>query len=769
MHKLMLSAALLLTATTLTPLNAYEISAPEQPTRQERTAVKELTEYLKKISNGSVALNGNKDVVFYVGDTDFARRNGIEVSTLAEEEWVIKTIGNEGVILAGGGWRGTLYAVSHFLEDYLDVIWFNCDEESLPPAGPIELGDIDVNKRPYFRQRAIYRAGDLTRDGGRFAMHSRLNRDDPYTIDGAFGGAVEYGAPFHVHTFSWYINESKYFEDHPEYFALIDGKRVGGASSQLCLTNPDVRKIFKEKLRANILADEEKAKQLRTPAPLIYDLSTNDSFNPCQCDNCQAIVQREGNETGPLLDFINEIADDIKAFRPNIFVSTLAYQYTDTPPATIVPRNNVLIRLCDTRTNQAKSYMAPENKVYVDLLKSWAKITPNLSIWDYGITYTMTGMPFPYEYTLEDNFRIYAANHVQYFFIEHEYTTRADFYDQNIWIQAKLMENPYDDFEKLRTRFTDRYYGPAGQLMRDYRDLISDSVERTNSFVHWFSSPYQFKHLDLKTVTTAQKIFDSAEKLVANNPDYLRRVRRARLNLDRATYILHRPLLKEHLAKGGSIDHYPLNRAEALERAEAAWTDHINRFLVPSSRAYETYIMNKELETYKALTTSPGMETPEFFKGRHVAGDFTADATNFTSERLTAVVDPNSESGAAIKATLSDETPVLPLRTGILVRETDERTAVLEINQEDVTAPGYHWYYVGKLPVHPTTLLYTMNDWSLHFPLAPANDNLKKGKEYGVWISLKFVSPEMSYGKETDEKAIYFERVVVAEILPEDK
>ena len=36
--------------------------------------------------------------------------------------------------------------------------------------------------------------------------------------------------------------------EHPEYFPLVDGKRVGGPKHQLCITNPELRQAFLAKL-----------------------------------------------------------------------------------------------------------------------------------------------------------------------------------------------------------------------------------------------------------------------------------------------------------------------------------------------------------------------------------------------------------------------------------------------------------------------------------------------------------------------------------------
>ena len=48
------------------------------------------------------------------------------------------------------------------------------------------------------------------------------------------------------------------------------------------------------------------------PPPLVFSVSQNDWLNPCQCDQCQAIAKAEESEAGPLIDFVNFLADGVK-------------------------------------------------------------------------------------------------------------------------------------------------------------------------------------------------------------------------------------------------------------------------------------------------------------------------------------------------------------------------------------------------------------------------------------------------------------------------
>ena len=125
-----------------------------------------------------------------------------------------------------------------------------------------------------------------------------------------------------VHTFYPLMPPEEFFKDHPEYYSLLDGKRTAD-HAQLCLSNPDVLRIITERI---------KQKMRELPEYLIYDVSQNDWSNPCQCPHCQAIVDREGSQSGPIIQFVNQVADNVKAEFPDKFIGTLAYSYTRKPP-----------------------------------------------------------------------------------------------------------------------------------------------------------------------------------------------------------------------------------------------------------------------------------------------------------------------------------------------------------------------------------------------------------------------------------------------------
>ena len=60
----------------------------------------------------------------------------------------------------------------------------------------------------------------------------------------------------------------------------------GGAGTQICLSNKEMRKEVIKRMRAYIKADREKADKMGYPYPTTYDFSINDNARKCECENC---------------------------------------------------------------------------------------------------------------------------------------------------------------------------------------------------------------------------------------------------------------------------------------------------------------------------------------------------------------------------------------------------------------------------------------------------------------------------------------------------
>lgn len=94
----------------------YKIVLPVTASMEENSAAKELQTYLKKATKVALPIETESNDItrgFFIGKTNFAEKAGI--SETRYDAWLIKAH-NNNIVLTGGGRRGTLYAVYHFLE-----------------------------------------------------------------------------------------------------------------------------------------------------------------------------------------------------------------------------------------------------------------------------------------------------------------------------------------------------------------------------------------------------------------------------------------------------------------------------------------------------------------------------------------------------------------------------------------------------------------------------------------------------------------------------
>jgi hypothetical protein len=739
-------------------------------TAAEQTAATEIATYLQKITGADFRVrpedrapaNGSR---IFVGPTAFAKAQGLDTDKLGAEQWIVRTLGND-LVVAGGRPRGTIYGAYHFLEDVLGVHWWNPFEESVPQRKTLQVGNLNLQGKPVIQYRDIYML--YGRDGGAFAARNRLNRDGDQRITAQFGGCRDYGPPYHVHTFNLYFPPKEFFAQHPEWYSLLNGKRVAD-TSQLCLTNPELRKAFLEKLLNYIDTSWAAAKEAGAPPPLVFSVSQNDWLNPCQCDNCQAIAKAEESECGPLLDFVNYMADGIKDKYPEAYIDTLAYQYTQKAPKTIKPRDNVIVRLCDTESDPSQPITAEANKAFREHLESWARIAKNLRIWDYAVTYAApVGMPMPTARTYDEDFKFYAEHNVEGVFTELEFEVLADARDYKVWMMMKLLEDPYANPDVLTKTFTDGYYGPAaGKFVRQYLSELGDECDARKSRSGWMSTPMSLTYLNLQSVNRWQGLFDQAEKAVANDPVLLQRVRHARLPLDRASVAVYTRLVSDWMALGKPATQTPPDREACALRVLDTWLAQAKLRLPETAQEKEKQHAEAEVRRYTALPTSVAL--PEKFRDlpKGTVYDYIPTMTRNWNDVVKVVKDPEAECGVTNKLDLTgadvtqSEKYVLPMPWGLYGTVDKKFIGGEPIKVADVPGPGYHWYKMGSFPIEPGHYAYFFWSWIIQCDVDNVYDPLKADQKFDVWARIKFEGPRFPYAKAGDKDAIYVERLVL--------
>lgn len=759
----------------------YAVALPASPSPAERNAAKELSEYLRKITGADFSIveegalpagqNG-----LYIGDTKFAKDANVDVEKLGEEEWVITATPNRDVIITGGFPRGTLYGVYEFLEKHGGCLWLDSISEVIPANPSLTVpANLDEKNKPAFSFRGIYT--DTPADEAKRIRFRARNKHNYYTSGAENGFGVRYGAPQTCHTFYFYSED--FPEDHPEYFSLSkSGERLRAKGpigpGQVCLTNPDVRRLFLQKLKSYIGKDRSEALENDTPAPGIYDISHNDNVDKCECEECLKFAEKEGSYSGLMIDFINELADGIKEEYPEIKLQTFAYTFTEKAPKSIRLRDNVILRLAPlgvewmpaTVHDTLRPFSDPVNHQVKEVMQEWSEVAPHLSMWDYWILYRE---PFPTPYinldAVASNLRLYKNSGVVHVFSESESPEKTTFFPLKRWIGLKLMQNPDQPLEPLVDRFVNGFYSKSAAPMKEYLYYLGERMKEVNGPIA-NSHPSKRPYLDLAFYAKVNALFDQAEALSAGDPEILPRIQRERIPVD-ASFLYLWSTFEKNLQEGSTL---PFDKDAVIKRYLTGLSNSIERYY--PAEEWSPLKKRAEESLQGALLAVP---LPESFDEQKTVDllwpTFQAsqvlDPEDTSKHTVYIVDDKEAAGGKALKLGSARETvhPDFHARgmdAGVYYPLRKGHGPLVKLKDGELIADGkYHLYRIGAAELSPDACLWVHWSWYIQLPLVAGYDSLNPENKYVVYVSLKVDGP--AYNPDSSgENAIYVDRILLA-------
>jgi len=524
----------------------YQIVIPEKASEPVRHAADELAQFIREMTGATLSIRTEEsqpvaECEILLGNTRRLQDLGLEIDwhKLGKEGYVLKTVGKR-LVIAGGEPRGTLYGVYGLLEEHWGCRWFTPDCSRIPHYDRLVIGPLDETLVPALEYREPFTFDCFDGD---WCARNRMNSSSA-RLGPQHGGKVRFGSGFFVHTFNRLVPPEKYFDEHPEYFALVKGKRLKDRT-QLCCTNEDVIRLVTEGILKAIEND---------PEAFVFSVSQNDWYNYCECEKCQALAKAEESQIAPVLQMVNRVAEVVEQRYPDKAIETLAYQWTRKPPKTMRPRPNVIIRLCSIECCFAHPLATcdlPANQAFVEDLKGWAKIGNRLWVWDYVTDFRHYYLPFPNQRVRNDNIKLFVENNVTGIFEQDTYNTpNSELAALGGYMTAKFLWNPNYDEDLAMNEFLEGYYGAAAPLIRKYIDILHDRVEKEN--IHcsiWI--PPTHPHLTDELLVEADQLWQSAEEAVKDDPTLLQRVKIGRMSVDYA--ILERARLAPDKEPLGSL------------------------------------------------------------------------------------------------------------------------------------------------------------------------------------------------------------------------
>jgi hypothetical protein len=437
-----------------------------EPAKDEEQAARELQKYLQKISGATVEvrkvatvdvtrtahqLTAQKQIPILLGQV--APSPTLEKSIRAKSSDAASfalQVEPDAVRVLGLSPEATLFGTYELLEQ-LGVRWFMPGELGtvIPQAKTISLAQQETVQFPSFTGR--WHKGSTFPE---WAKHVRM------------------GGPYAPPAHGIRGTSKKEFVAHPEWFALINGKRV---PKQLCISSPEV-------LQRAIAAT--KAYFRKNPDAEWIGMGPDDGGGFCECDLCRS---HDGGDWDPFVNepsmtdryiwFFNQILDGIKDEFPDKKISFYSYDSYSRPPVKTKPDPRIVpqlapISLC--RVHGMNNPICPERSYYKVLFEGWSKILPEVYDRSYWFNLADPGFPFSEVHKMRDEIPAAHTLGIKGWRVETMNHWMSE--TPSLYIAAKLMWNHNADVDALLQDFYEKFFGPAQKPMGEYLTLMDAAL-----------------------------------------------------------------------------------------------------------------------------------------------------------------------------------------------------------------------------------------------------------------------------------------------------
>ena len=510
----------------ISAMQDWHIVVSNDATASEQYAAEEFQKWFNQATRLTLPLNTQQD------DPNANRgKITITASTNLGSEDLEITVAGEQIQISGGKPRGVLYAAYQFLEELLGIRFLTAEHTHTPDASALGIPCGRYTFSPPFSFRWSY-----YRENSEVPAFAAKRKVNTVTDAENLGGKTQ--QQLINHSFHALVPYSTYGEGHPEYYALVDGKRdtdTHGGGPQLCVTNPEVIEIAAESAIQQLSERSEAAN---------ISVSQADTAAYCRCETCEALNEAEGSPMGSQLTFVNAVAERIEKLHPHVKVGTLAYWYTRKPPKTVRPRHNVQIQLCSIECCTLHAIDNPDceqNQAFCQDTNEWGKICDDIWIWNYNTNFRAYDLPFPNLRSIAPNVRYFLHNNAKGVFMQANGNgLTGEFSDLRNYLISHLIWNPHLDADALLTEFVNLHYEAAAPPILEYITFLHDNVEARGLHPRCFPTPEDVG-LDAES---AQTIFDYFQQALA-----LAKESEIRARVEKASI----PAYKAMLVAGGEM------------------------------------------------------------------------------------------------------------------------------------------------------------------------------------------------------------------------
>lgn len=444
----------------------YKIILPDNPTAICKFAGNELKEFLEKTYSEPLKLNGkNEAVTFFIGISSEAIMHGF--TDLPEMNGKFGVFHKNRAILFHGfddkninpeeniyDYAGTLLSVYYFLNKYAGTGFYFPGENGCSVTKEKEI--------------VLEKASDIAEPSYTIRGISLMTKEFPRKELNVFSRRMLCCIPEWGHQNYYYIFmdnwKKRFWDTHPEYFMLRDGKRVSEKYPLHipCLTNPDVLK----QTAADIIEEINRKPEIKT-----VRLFCDAPVSQCQCEKCSKSPERKlaGEDTNSgeeFYGFQKRVADIVHEAYPDIYflTQTKGASYCN-PPELINLGKTFTVQILVNRHSTRKT----DWQAGIDLAVKWKKAgarTFLMSYPRYADNYTKNLPVITPKFTCE---------YLRAFKGITEGVTRTElhfnpysFSALNQFVQARLLFDLNTDINKLIAEFCGFAYPGAEKEMTSF-------------------------------------------------------------------------------------------------------------------------------------------------------------------------------------------------------------------------------------------------------------------------------------------------------------
>ncbi|MBP5182238.1 MAG: DUF4838 domain-containing protein, partial [Lentisphaeria bacterium] len=484
---------------------------------------KELALFTEKVSSAKIPVSdkaGSSKNIFVgtIEDPELVKESGVDASGLKEDGFAL-VVKKDAVYILGQNPRGALYGCYEIVKKYAGVRFLFPGEDGIyySEKKTISIPEQKTVRNPYLPYRLI-QCGDeingatyLARNNlfgnagtGKFIDRKGRRAKTADAFESVADKAIATSGNSHIMTammFKWdWKNAKKHmqklYDEHPEYFPLIDGKRqliVGAADANPCITNPALLDMMAENLYDHIKG--------KYGSQDFVTIGNNDTTVWCQCEECRKLddpakVGTKGARSDRYWYMVTEIAKRVWKKDPSIKLGGWAYQDFWYPPAKVKidPRLRVMISF----NNQCWKHAITDENCSVNtgfrkILAAWKKTGHPLVTNRDEIACGAVGECFlPSEKILYQNFKDYPSlglagssfcvdspfpaftrwskNRPPYFGKNYRFPAMW----QTCYLSGVFMWDQNQDFDALYEEANSLYYGKAWEGgYKEFRKLLT--------------------------------------------------------------------------------------------------------------------------------------------------------------------------------------------------------------------------------------------------------------------------------------------------------